>query len=305
MINNLTKLLSSSKTSVINNQSTVYNFNKQNNVSIGPVWKNKVTLLLTAYFNKFFCLISKPVFTITPNKVKIHLFYYKPELESEEYKDLFWEIKNPGTVPETSKYISKGGFVRTKGLKVSKRTLISNLNSWRGHLLFLPNFRLKYLAVLLSKVLKTNVELELVRLKYPYHDSNILAQLIGMNGKTLTYGNIKSLLFSNATVHTKQTLSVKKAGAEEAEAENTTATVVADLNTTKEIASHLVGLKIRISGRLARQRVVPKRTVKTAYKGTVSTSKGNLVDSSTFTSKNRKGAFSVRVWLSHSPSINT
>ena len=70
-------------------------------------------------------------------------------------------------------------------------------------------------------------------------------------------------------------------------------------NKQKLIASNLTGIKVRIAGRLARQRVVPKRTVKTTYKGAISKSNNNLVDSATYTSKNKKGAFSIRVWLSH------
>jgi ribosomal protein S3 len=73
----------------------------------------------------------------------------------------------------------------------------------------------------------------------------------------------------------------------------------ARLNKRLLIASRLTGIKVRIAGRLARQRVVPKRTVKTTYKGAISRSINNLVDSATFTDKNKKGAFSIRVWLSH------
>jgi hypothetical protein len=71
------------------------------------------------------------------------------------------------------------------------------------------------------------------------------------------------------------------------------------INKNKQIASVLMGIKVRIAGRLARQRVVPKRTVKTLYKGAISKSNSNFVDSATYTGKNKKGAFSIRVWLSH------
>jgi S-ribosylhomocysteine lyase LuxS involved in autoinducer biosynthesis len=57
----------------------------------------------------------------------------------------------------------------------------------------------------------------------------------------------------------------------------------------------LTGFKIKISGRLARQRVIPKKTVKTTYKGAISPNKYNLVDQATFTGKNKKGAYSIRV----------
>jgi hypothetical protein len=54
--------------------------------------------------------------------------------------------------------------------------------------------RLTFLVVLLSKILQTNVQIEIVRLKYVYHDSNILAQVLGINSHKSTYGKFKNLL---------------------------------------------------------------------------------------------------------------
>jgi hypothetical protein len=142
--------------------------------------------------------------------------------------------------------------------------------------------------------LKTNVELEVVRLKYPYHDSEILAQLIGINGKSSTYPKIKKNLFDKASILPKKTHLEERTAKSLALDHNPSI-----LDDKMSIVSQLTGIKIRIAGRLARQRIVPKRTVKTAYKGGISKSVVNFVNSSTYTSKNRRGAFSVRVWLSH------
>ena len=54
--------------------------------------------------------------------------------------------------------------------------------------------RLTFLVLLLSKLLQTNVQIELVRIKYVYNDSNILAQFLGINSHRVTYGRIKNLL---------------------------------------------------------------------------------------------------------------
>lgn len=278
MLNNLTKLLTSSNSSVINSQSTVYNFNNQNNVDIGPVWKNKVTLILKSYFALCYCLISRPVFIFTPNKVTIHLFYYKPKLSSRRlswmYKSFWYKWYHVGS-PD-------------------KRRSPKALNSDNGRKLILLHSRFKYIASFLASLLKRNVELEVVRLKYPYHDSEILAQLIGINGKSSTYPKIKKNLFTKASILSKQGHLTERS----IKYHNLI------LNPTKledkiSIVSKLTGIKIRIAGRLARQRIVPKRTVKTAYKGGIARSENNYVNSSTYTSKNRRGAFSVRVWLSH------
>jgi len=53
------------------NQNITYNFNKYNKINID----NIVTLLEYA-FRAMSCLISKPVFMITPNNIVINLFYY-------------------------------------------------------------------------------------------------------------------------------------------------------------------------------------------------------------------------------------
>ena len=428
MINNLTKLLSNSKTSLINDQSTVYFFNKQNNVNFGPGWKNMVTSVLNAYFKKIGYLISKPVFVITPGKVKIHLFYYrsgnglgldnrskfgfrsgaqKAEVQNKNPKRLSLEyltsmlgttkaqfkdwlminftLKQLESIKKTIKIIEESPILFLKGFKKSIKpgtgarsrsrtgtrtgarirnlTLSSNRYTSAAkltsaltnlHFLYLHTNRMRDITIFLSKVLEIDVELEVVRLKHPYHDSNILAQLIGINGRTSTFRRLKTIVLSTASISTlgkgipqhsivkgpNTGPGIKINGAElQVNSSNLPAnlkavpalTTTAAINSIKinktetnlinsvsneaaenlvtpgsrvvteknEIVSRLTGIKLRISGRLPRQRVVPKRTVKSAYKGSVSKAKFNLVDSSTFTSKSKKGAFSVRVWLSH------
>jgi ribosomal protein S3 len=180
-----------------------------------------------------------------------------------------------------SNNIYKDTWIKSLNIKLEKA-----FNSKEGRFLFLAQYRLNDLAILLSKLLQKNVELELVRLKYPYHDSNILAQLIGINGRKLTYGRIKKVLFRKATISTKS-VETNQMGIQPSDFPESLSLL--------ERTSRLTGLKIRIAGRLNRQRVVPKRTVKTAYKGGISKTENNLVDTATYTSKNRKGAVSVRV----------
>jgi len=142
-------------------------------------------------------------------------------------------------------------------------------------------------------LLKTNVQLELVPLKYPYHDSNILAQYLVLNSNKNSYGKLKKRLFRKAVIFKedqKPSMSDTNLNSEMSKEEIGIKTLG-----EREIVSRLTGIKIRIGGRLAKQRVVPKRTVKTTYKGRVSNSKTNIVDSSIITSKNKKGAFSIRV----------
>jgi hypothetical protein len=76
MINKLAKTLSKSDSSILNKQE-VFNFNPQNNVILEKTTKIFLSSLLLSYFKKFFCFISKPIFTITSEKIIIHLLYYK------------------------------------------------------------------------------------------------------------------------------------------------------------------------------------------------------------------------------------
>jgi len=252
---------------------------------------------------------------------------------------------------------------------------------------------LNNLIELLSYILCTEVELEIVQLKYPYHDSNIFAQYLGLKARKLTYGKIKNKLIKRIPVALSNSKSktnnknfvlkggkklsilsafkfgvgqglgglglsaASKGGVLKKKAKllglvgspypsskkklNTLGISILKLSKSnlvsisngkailpeherkvgkkgtinlinlnmqkslrkarlkKLIVSRLTGIKVRIAGRLARQRVVPKRTVKTTYKGAISRSNNNLVDSATYTDKNKKGAFSIRVWLSH------
>ena len=59
-------------------------------------------------------------------------------------------------------------------------------------------------------------------------------------------------------------------------------------------------MKIRVSGRLLTQRSVPRQTVQTAQIGSFS-GQDNVIDFGSYTTKNKKGAFTVKVWISQLP----
>lgn len=171
-------------------------------------------------------LASKPVFSVSGNKVVVTTFYYLPH---------------------------------------SGQSLSSNsVNS---------------LGEVLSKLFGQPVELRLVRLHYPYLNSHILAQYIAINSSKYNFTRIQRAIFSAVK-------SVRVDGA---------------TNETL-LPAYITGIKITISGRLATERSVPRQTEKTVQIGTFSNSslrsgKG-IIESASFTSKNKKGAFTVKVWIS-------
>ena len=67
------------------------------------------------------------------------------------------------------------------------------------------------------------------------------------------------------------------------------------MNTDSITPSYLTGLNIKIGGRLMRYKIVKKRTVKLFQRGASASGKVNFTDWARFTSKNKKGAFSITV----------
>lgn len=290
MLNNLTKLLANSKSSTINNQTVVYNFNKNRSISVNTA-KENATVLLKYFFASISCLIGKPVFKISPNKVVIHLCFYKPG-RVEFDNDL---VFSASSAFEAEDNISSfyGGNTKTQ----IKKGVNKPVN------IFKPNF--KYLGYMLSQLFNKEVELELIPLQYPYHDSNILAQLIGLNSNKYNFNRMLKTLFNKAYILTNKNSSLFSAplylrgsAVQENEGMNSLDSATP--------TSQLTGIKIKIAGRLATQRIVPKATVKTAYKGSLSSSlqgkgkiQNNFVDSAKYTSKNKIGAYTVTVSLGH------
>lgn len=358
--------MSISKASVINNQSTVYFYNKKNTVNFGVGWTDGIYRILTASFLQLGCLIGKPVYNINANNLKISLVVYSSRNKEELTlaPTLLWG-QQPGDKEEINKnssIIKAGETAKDLGLSTQPSVYGNNyspsankagvnkknwplggskVNNQKFNPLFtvLEKEKLKTVVILLSRYLGTNVELDIVRIRYPYYDSNVLAQFIGINGKFLSFARIKKILFRNAIIKNKVKPEVKNtavalvqgkisANLEKSVSSKTpgplglktaSALGIGHVDSPKKdkkggvqlssmflnksrltsSSSVLTGIKFRISGRLAKQRVVPKRTVRKAYKGGVSLSKLNLVTSCTYTGKNKKGAFSIRVWLGH------
>ena len=192
------------------------------------------TKLIANFFSKPLAtdvqaLASKPVFSVSGDKVVINVFYYLAD---------------------------------KKGLN---------------------NGSINSLGQVLSKLFKQPVELRFVRLHYPYLDSYILAQYIAINTAKYNFTRIQRAIFGALQ------FPVLKAS----ELEDTT------------LPSYITGMKIRISGRLTTQRSVPRQTVQTAQVGSFSSSHipsnskaSGIISSASFSTKNQKGAFTVKVWIS-------
>jgi ribosomal protein S3 len=68
--------------------------------------------------------------------------------------------------------------------------------------------------------------------------------------------------------------------------------------TTVDPTSHITGVKIKLSGRLTTQRAGPRQTVSANRLGSSAKGPYGTVDFSQHTSKNKLGAFTMKVWVS-------
>ena len=240
---------------VTTSQSIVYNFTNQPNKKIV---KNLTSILNNAFYSMS-SVISKPVLHITPNKIVIHLFYY---LTKNYNKNVFFRL-------------SKSSYY--KNLSFYKKILFKKF-VFKKYLAYNQN-KFQLLCVKLSKFLRKPVELELIRLYYPYNDSQILANSIGILSK-----NIRNR-FRTLVDNTFNFSKIK----------NPTKLIMLKKSRISILPSFLTGIKIRLGGRLLSQKVVPRFTVQTFQEGSLARTKANVVTSSRFTHKNKRGTFSITV----------
>lgn len=245
-INSITKFDSNNAYSYSNNYN--YKFFVNNN----KIPKNIYTFLEYSFLSLSY-LISKPFFEITSEKVVIHLFYFqiKPKKKIIFYKD------NTNQLVKKIIYFKDNISILTKKINRIKLYIISKI---------------------LRKFFKKSVELEIVRLHYPYHNTNIFVNLLGKMVNKINLRRILRRFFNNAKIF------------------NPTKMIT---NKISKIPSFISGVKIKIAGRLLTQRVIPRKTVKTISKGSLARGKVIYLEKSRFTNKNKRGAFSITVTTGH------
>ena len=233
-------------------------------------------------------------------EIKININKYiksisKYNSETVKYQNIVYQFNNKG-IQKSNVGINKNVFTLLESTFLSMSSLISKpiivitpnkvviqlfyyLNKFdlKNNLLINNNDKLQSLCLNLSKIYKKPVELELDRLHYPYYDSNILSNMIGLISNIVKLRFIIKNLFKIAQIKKNNNF----------------------INKYSIIPSYLSGFKIRIAGRLLTQRVIPRLTVKTIQRGTLARGKAQFVDSARFTNKNKRGSFSITVTMGH------
>lgn len=207
------------------------------------------TKIIDHYFSPIKALSSKPNYIVTRDKVIINVFYYIPRRKKLKLKKFKLNKNKLNT-------ISAGKNSKIKGLN---RNTVNNLGD------------------LLSKLFDRQVELQFVKLNYPYLNRTILAKYIRHNTNKYKFRKIKGYLFRKRPI-------VKNVESNEAY--------------SMDLPSHIVGMKIKISGRLKKERVRPRKTVSMTKIGGFNGEKDLLIEYGSHTSKNKHGAYTVKVWIS-------
>lgn len=118
------------------------------------------------------------------------------------------------------------------------------------------------------------MEVRLLGLRYPYLDRSILAQYVAINGGKYNFTRMHKLIFNKLTTVKKNSVLPSDA-----------------------LSGHITGLKLELAGRLTTQRSIPRKTVSNKHTGSLYVNKntGFSVDFSQYASKNKIGAYTIKV----------
>lgn len=252
-----------------------FNFKTENNKLIKDIYK-----LLAGSFKSMYCLISKPVFVMTPDKLIIQLFYYLFIPNILKFKK-FFKYRNRNKFNKKiwfkRKKIIRKQYRKFRKIKINVRIKLRKLSN----VVITKIFKLKFkkLCDILSHLFNKPVQLDLIRLHYPYNDSNILVNLLGIMINKIKLRIIFRKLFEKAIIKNLNKVNGN--------------------NKFNLLPAFLSGINIRVAGRLLTHRVIPRKTVKTIRRGAAATGKINFSDVARYTNKNKRGTFSITVSSGH------
>jgi len=254
-----------------------FKFNSDTNKLFKNIYK-----LLAYSFKSMYCLISKPVFVFTADKIIIQFFYYLFIPNILKAKKIYKFSKNKRR-KNLRIYLTwkkrrnkiKRLYRKIRKININTRIKLRKLYLYNITKIF-PN-KFKILCEILSNLFKKSVEFNLIRLHYPYNDSNILANLLAIFINRIKLRIIAKRLFGKAVLKKNNKLSSTKT------------------NKLNIIPAFLSGINIKVAGRLLNNKIVPRKTVKTIRRGAVSKGKINYLDVSRYTNKNKRGAYSITV----------
>lgn len=154
-----------------------------------------------------------------------------------------------------------------KRIKLIKLYNISLINLY-------PN-RFESLCNILNYCFKKNVVLDLTRIHYPYNDANILVNMLAIMIRKISFSRITRKLFSNTIIKNVNNIFYFK--------------------NVNLLPAFLTGLKIKLGGKVLNIKSKSRDTVKIEEIGASSPGKINYKDFARYTSKHKRGAYSISV----------
>jgi len=232
--------------------------------------------IMSAFFKSIYCLISKPKFLNTPDKLIVEILYYITIPDNNIFKWYNFIVNNNNN----NLAVTRKKSMKTLLFKnISIKKTFFKLNNINIAKIYLNKFTL-FFNFLTSYFNKT-IEFNLIRLHKSDYESNILAQLfiLILKKKNINIAINKLFNKNNKQINTKL---IK-------------ATKVTKVTGASESIATISGLYIHIGGRLMREPIIPRLTTKKFEKGAIATGKVNLLDSARITKKNKKGAYTIKI----------
>ncbi|BDI12877.1 hypothetical protein (mitochondrion) [Phanerochaete sordida] len=222
--------------------------------------KFKINSILENSFFSLKSLIGTPVLEITPNNITINLFYYLKKLTRRRHYMI-------------QRSLLRGKKSLAKSMLLRRRIKLLNFNY------------LKSLIFFLSKKFNKPITLDLTRLFHPSLDSKISANALGLLANKLLMRYLKlSNFFLNSAKVVKPT-KIKK--------------LLSDKFSKTNKLGVLTGINLKKGGRLLTQPIIPRLTTKIMQKGSIKRGNTDIVTTSRFTGKNKRGAFSITVTMGY------
>jgi len=191
-------------------------------------------------------------------------------------------------------------------------------------------YKLEKLCLVFEKIFNKKVEFEIIKAQLPFQDSNILAQVLGYNANNYKFRRMLKILIPRAVIKNPSKVFLRGPASPELQAyghpylatliKNKDAVSPFNLQTgaEKELPataiplisgpqplkkeqsiSYLSGMNIKLAGRLMTQSIRPRFTVQSLQEGSLARVKVHYIEKSRFTGKNKRGAFSFTVTISH------
>lgn len=312
------KPLKSQAQNFYHSKAVTYSFIQKNNNYPLLSSTNKLESLLIEFFLSLSSLIGRPVFINFQNKLVIRLFVFTPLMRNDT---LLHKKSERGPNPNPNNLLHKSVNRKNRRILGSLRDR-SRISLWFKNSKYIHLFTEK-ISWILSQYLNKKVEFEIIRLEYPFHDSKILSQVLGFNAKKYNFRRMWIKLLPLAVIKnpsediwyeiekTEEKLEgIKKTDIfkpssylpplfSKSGLQSKFINKISNQITKNRFASYLSGINIRLGGRLMTQGMRARYTVQTKQSGSLARAKVEFVERARFTGKNKRGAYSFTVTMSH------